>query len=123
MIVYVLIILLFGLSFLPKIRNHYRLRILNDKLYDFKFANSILLIWIILGFFSRFDFSQLMGDIIYRENIFDYNNIGFSSISFLLILIARVLKNKKGKTAIVLLELLFSSSAVFSCKSPTGARL
>lgn len=116
MIVYLLIILFFALSFLPKIRNHYLLRILNDKLHNFKFANSILLIWVILGFLTRLDFSQLMGDIVFCEKIFDYNNILFSSISFLLILIARLLKNEKGKNIIILLELLIWSFRYFYYK-------
>lgn len=105
MIIYILTILLFAISFITKIRDYKRLRILDDKLKDFKFTNSILLIWIVLGFFTRLDFSQMMGDIIYGEKIFDYNNIGFSSISFLFILIARLLKNYKGKIIILLIEL------------------
>ena len=116
MIIYVLIILIFALSFLPKIRNHNILRILNDKLHDFKIANSILLIWIILGFFTRLDFSRLMGDIVYGEKIFDSNNIGFSSISFLLILTSRLLKNGRGKITIILLEFLFWSFRYFYYK-------
>ncbi len=116
MIIYVLIILLFALSFLPRIRNFNRFEIINNKLNDFKFTNSILLIWIVLGFFTRLDFSQMMGDIIFGEKIFDYNNIGFSSISFLLILTARLLKNGKGKILIILLELLFWSFKYFYYK-------
>jgi len=58
----------------------------------------------------------MMGDIIYGEEIFDYNNIGFSSFSFLLILTARLLNNGRGKIIIILLELFFWSFRYFYYK-------
>lgn len=106
MIVYILTILLFTITFLPQIRNNNRFKTVSNKLNDFRFINSFLLIWIIIGFFTRLDFSQMMGDIIGGEKIFDFNNIGFSSISFILILIARFSINARQKTISVLIELI-----------------
>lgn len=106
MIVHILIILLFILSFLPKIRNYNRLRTIDNKFRDFKFTNSILLIWIAIGFITRFDFSQMFGCVIYGEKILDYNNIGFASISFTLVLIARLAKRKKTKSTLLTIEMI-----------------
>lgn len=105
MIIYILIILLFALSFLPKIRNQYRLRILIDRLHDFKFSNSILLIWIVLGFFTRLDFNQMWGCVINFGKVLDYNNIGFLTLSFTLILTARLRKKKRTINLLLIIEL------------------
>lgn len=105
MIVYILIIILFSLSFFPKIRNHNRLGIINNKLNDFKVTNSILLIWIVFGFLTRFDFNQMWGCVINLGKVLDYNNIGFLTLSFALILTARFIKNKSVINILLLVEL------------------
>ncbi len=104
MIVYILIILLFTLSFLPKIRNYSRLGIIHNKLKEFKFTNSILLIWILLGFLTRLDFNQMWGCVINFGKVLDYKNIGFLTFSFALILTARFRKNKRTINLLLTIE-------------------
>ena len=105
MIVYILIILFFTLSFLPKIRNHKRLEIINNKLENLKVANSVLLIWIVFGFFTRLDFNQMWGCVIYFGKVLNYNNIGFLTLSFTLILAARFRTNTRTINVLLIIEL------------------
>ena len=104
MIIYVLIIILFTISFLPQIRRIDKLQSVKTKLSNYRTSSLILLIWIIIGFFTRLDFNQMWGCIISFGKVFDYNNIGFLSISFLLILIARLSNNKKANNILLVIE-------------------
>ncbi|MCG8698452.1 MAG: hypothetical protein MI922_10395, partial [Bacteroidales bacterium] len=104
MIIYILTIILFAISFLPKIRKSDWFKRLSQKCSDFGFVNSILLIWILIGFITRFDFSQMFGCVIYGEKILDYNNIGFASISFILVLVVRLVKSRDSKITFLAIE-------------------
>ncbi len=66
-----------------------------------------LLIWIILGFLTRLDYSDRWGCVIGFEPILEPKNIIFSTISFLLILIAFQIDKHKVKRVLCLTEFLY----------------
>lgn len=80
---------------------------LTRHLYNVKLLLNILLIWIVIGFFLSLDYSDQWGCIIQYQPFWSKLNILFSSISFALILIAIVVRDKKMKAIFLILELVF----------------
>lgn len=80
---------------------------LTKHLYNDTLLLNILILWLVIGFFFSLDYSNQWGCIIMHQPIFGELNILFSSISLTLILLARFVWNKKIKTVVLILELLF----------------
>jgi hypothetical protein len=80
---------------------------LTKHLYNEKLLLNILLIWIVIGFFLSLDYSDQWGCIIEYQPFWSKLNILFSFISFALVLIAKVVKNKKMRVIFLFLELFF----------------
>ena len=99
-IILIVLLILVGYRFLKK-NDDSRIRL--DLENGFKF----LLIWIILGFLTRLDYSDRWGCVIGFEPILEPRNIIFSTISFVLILIAFQIDKHKVKRVLCLTEFLY----------------
>lgn len=62
---------------------------------------------VLIGFYFRLDYTEQFGCFVREEPILDGKNITFSSISFVLILVSYVIRNRKIKIIFLLLELMF----------------
>jgi hypothetical protein len=107
MIAYTLIIIFVLLTFLPIKAEKWKFLSYLNKHNDSKTSSTLLIVWIILGFFTRQDFSQLQGDIIYFEKIFNTSNIIFSIISLSIVITSKFLKQKPFSKLFLILELTY----------------
>lgn len=71
---------------------------------------------LVLGFLTRYDFTERFGDIIGEESIFDIDNLLFSTISIGLILVALVSKKGGVKIGAVSIEFIFCMIKLFYFK-------
>ena len=101
-IILVVLTIFVGYKFLKKKDNS---RIILDLDNGFMF----LLIWILLGFLTRLDYSDRWGCVIGFEPILEPKNIIFSTISFVLILLASQIDIHKVKRVLCMTEFLYWS--------------
>ena len=93
MIISTLIIIFSFLLFIPKILDFKKVDLIKVKISSPRNSARILLIWLVFGFFTRLDFNQMWGCIIYLGKPFDHNNILFFFISSGLIISSIISKN------------------------------
>ena len=107
----------------------YRKKNFSDKKYqklEVQKLYIVLLALIVVGFFLRLDYSEMIGDIYFDEPIFEIRNIIFSSFSFFIILLSwksNSLKTKRNlffiEFSVWLLKLLFFKGGYTMGFTPT----
>ena len=88
----------------------------NKKIISYPYNYLLLLGLLILGFFTRLDYTNRLGCITGSEPIFEFKNIVFSTISVSLILLSYLTRNKALKLSFVIAELLFWTFKLFYYK-------
>jgi hypothetical protein len=86
------------------------------KIISYPYNYLFLLGLLVLGFFTRLDYTDRWGCIIGGEPIFEFKNILFSTISISLILLSYLTRNKTLKLSFVIAELLFWAFKLFYYK-------
>jgi len=105
-IIFILLLMfgLYGLKYLGRwIMRYYDFSNLINENNSFIF----LLVWIVYGFFEGLDYTERFGCIVDFEPIFSAENISYSTISFILILSAFLIKIPRFKKVLFSTELIY----------------
>lgn len=84
-----------------------KVRFWKEKLIQQPFNYYLLISLLVIGFFSRLDYSDRFGCIVFAEPIFEFKNILFSTISIILVLLSLLIKKREVKLTLIFCELLF----------------
>ena len=76
-----------------------------------------LILWTLIGFFTRQDFSESCGCLIGSRGIFSPDYVLFSAISLILLILAFILKNKLVRISLLCIELFYWLFKLFALKS------
>ena len=103
-----MILFVMGL-FLTLLLNKYKPKIFLKlkEVLNLPYGYYFLFTLVLIGFYFRLDYTEQFGCFVREEPILDGKNITFSSISFVLILVSYVMRNRKMKIIFLLLELMF----------------
>jgi hypothetical protein len=105
MIIIVLIIVFGGFYFFQqqgKISTKF-----NKYLYDYRLIRFLLIIWIVIGFFKNWDYSDQWGCFVHHEPVFRELNIILSGISLVFIVATLLFRNKKVKVFLHVTETIY----------------